>query len=640
LVEVAGITQLSRPVTISELDQLRDPKDKIVLETALGVPVEVIVSGDEDLLILGEFRQIPILTTKQFLENYQFADLVSNTYGWALVINSYSIAIPGFAFVSADEVSEQIRRLLILKLNFLLAKSPTDVEKLCDIKNSVGSELVPSQVIPNFFSNERRNLYQTMNGIGSWINAILLLPRDKYDALLTALTAYERSFYVLSADPALSYALLVFAIEALANNHKEYQASWCDIKGKSGQLLNSLFGDKRISDVDRAWIDEFKSTLVDILHPAATKRFTQFALSHIDNSFFEASQSNSKSPLRQTRLKEGIQNAYDLRSSFAHALVPLNTRLISESRRAEELEHKGHTYITLRGMFRVTRSILLKFIERQTDVHSKAEPEKYLNDWIDKTSAGTVQLFRPPAYTRIKDLNGKFLPFEGEDSKRYLEDMLCIYQENYIEGFHNKLKKNGSDGEMFIGIATSGSHTGRMLFRSDPSPDYDWKVIEKHSLKLIPNANQENIGYLQAIALLSSVLSKIDGKDSSYDGVLKEKRFGTPKREIVRFVVDIINHKTSDWSAEQAGQAVKEHLKNPKVYLPSRVEIACLLQVASLFEEEESSEDKLEWLDIAYGDTASYPKIQNSIGNWRLSQSKVIDPQLILKASSDLHDTD
>jgi uncharacterized protein len=55
LVEVAGITQLSRPVTISELDQLRDPKDKIVLETALGVPVEIIVSGDEDLLILGEF---------------------------------------------------------------------------------------------------------------------------------------------------------------------------------------------------------------------------------------------------------------------------------------------------------------------------------------------------------------------------------------------------------------------------------------------------------------------------------------------------------------------------------------------------------------------------------------------------------
>ncbi|MBE9045592.1 hypothetical protein IQ255_14465 [Pleurocapsales cyanobacterium LEGE 10410] len=556
--------------------------------------------------------------------------LVSNTYGWALVINSYSIAMPGFVFVSVDEVGEQIRRLLILKLNFLLAKLPTEVEKLCDIRNSVGSELVPSQVVPDFFSNERKNLYQTIKGIGPWINAILLFPRDKYDALLTALAAYERSFYVLSADPALSYALLVFAIEALANNHEGYQASWSDIKGKSGQRLNSLFGDKRISEVNSCWIEEFKSALVDILHPAATKRFTQFALSHIDNRFFDASQSSSKSPLRQTRLKEGIQNAYDIRSSFAHALLPLNQRLISESRRAEELEHEGHVYITLRGMFRITRFILLKFIERQTNVYPIAEPEKYIGDWINKTNAGTVQLSRPPAYTRIKDLNSNFSPFEIEDSKRCLEDILCIYQENYIEGFHNKLEKNGADAETFIGIATSGSHTGRMLFRSDPNPSYDWKVTEKHSLKLIPNANQENKGYLQAIALISNVLGKIDGKDSSWDSVLKEGRFGAPQRKIARFVVDIINRNISDWSAEQAEKAVREHLKKPKIYIPSRVEIACLLQVASLFDEEESREGKLEWLDIAYGDTAAYPKIQNLIKNWRLSQTKEIDPQLIL----------
>ena len=74
LVEVARITQLCQPVTISDLPQLRDSKDKIVLETAVSVPVEVIVSGDEDLLILREFQDIPILTTKQFLENYQFVD--------------------------------------------------------------------------------------------------------------------------------------------------------------------------------------------------------------------------------------------------------------------------------------------------------------------------------------------------------------------------------------------------------------------------------------------------------------------------------------------------------------------------------------------------------------------------------------
>ena len=62
LVEVTAIIQLSQPVSIPDVDQLRDPKDKILLETALAVPVEVIISGDEDLLILKEFQEIPILT--------------------------------------------------------------------------------------------------------------------------------------------------------------------------------------------------------------------------------------------------------------------------------------------------------------------------------------------------------------------------------------------------------------------------------------------------------------------------------------------------------------------------------------------------------------------------------------------------
>jgi putative PIN family toxin of toxin-antitoxin system len=72
LIEVSRITQLSQPIPLSSISKLRDPKDKIVLETAVSVPVEIIVSGDEDLLILGEFQKIPIITTKQFLENYQF----------------------------------------------------------------------------------------------------------------------------------------------------------------------------------------------------------------------------------------------------------------------------------------------------------------------------------------------------------------------------------------------------------------------------------------------------------------------------------------------------------------------------------------------------------------------------------------
>ena len=72
LVEVYRLIQLSQPILLSNIPDLRDSKDKIVLETALSVPVQIIISGDEDLLVLGQFQNIPILTTKQFLDNYQF----------------------------------------------------------------------------------------------------------------------------------------------------------------------------------------------------------------------------------------------------------------------------------------------------------------------------------------------------------------------------------------------------------------------------------------------------------------------------------------------------------------------------------------------------------------------------------------
>ncbi len=46
----------------------RDPKDNIILETALSGKVDFIVTGDKDLLDLKQFHKIPIVTPKQFSE--------------------------------------------------------------------------------------------------------------------------------------------------------------------------------------------------------------------------------------------------------------------------------------------------------------------------------------------------------------------------------------------------------------------------------------------------------------------------------------------------------------------------------------------------------------------------------------------
>lgn len=49
----------------------RDPDDDWVLATALDGKAEAIVTGDEDLLVLGEHAGIPILSPRRFLESVQ-----------------------------------------------------------------------------------------------------------------------------------------------------------------------------------------------------------------------------------------------------------------------------------------------------------------------------------------------------------------------------------------------------------------------------------------------------------------------------------------------------------------------------------------------------------------------------------------
>ena len=71
MIQVNNITELCQPTALGNIPNLTDPNDKIVLETAVTIPVDFIISGDLDLLVLREFQGIQIVTPSPFLERYQ-----------------------------------------------------------------------------------------------------------------------------------------------------------------------------------------------------------------------------------------------------------------------------------------------------------------------------------------------------------------------------------------------------------------------------------------------------------------------------------------------------------------------------------------------------------------------------------------
>jgi uncharacterized protein len=65
-----GITALARVVKANPLPAQvsRDKDDDAVLACALAAHADLIVSGDDDLLVLGSFEGIPIVTGREALE--------------------------------------------------------------------------------------------------------------------------------------------------------------------------------------------------------------------------------------------------------------------------------------------------------------------------------------------------------------------------------------------------------------------------------------------------------------------------------------------------------------------------------------------------------------------------------------------
>ena len=68
---ISYISSLSETVSLKGVDfDLRDPADNQVLETAVVGKCNFLITGDKDLLSLGKYDQIQIITPAQFLAKF------------------------------------------------------------------------------------------------------------------------------------------------------------------------------------------------------------------------------------------------------------------------------------------------------------------------------------------------------------------------------------------------------------------------------------------------------------------------------------------------------------------------------------------------------------------------------------------
>jgi uncharacterized protein len=75
--EVVVIAKRLMTLVVTEeviIPQLRDPKDQMVLATAISGDAQIVISGDKDLLILHPYGNISILLPQEFLTRFSIAN--------------------------------------------------------------------------------------------------------------------------------------------------------------------------------------------------------------------------------------------------------------------------------------------------------------------------------------------------------------------------------------------------------------------------------------------------------------------------------------------------------------------------------------------------------------------------------------
>lgn len=165
------------------------------------------------------------------------------------------------------------------------------------------------------------------------------------------------------------------SIESLAQGFDGHVATW----EQYDQARRSSI-DAALKGTDAEVVERVRAAILAHEHQAATRRFREFAASHLDANYFRDHPHPEDDPIGRAELRDLLDAAYDLRSRYLHELKALPTELSHPHLHREWVLVDGRAHLTFQGLSRLAREVILRFIATSPKV--EREPFDYtLEQW-------------------------------------------------------------------------------------------------------------------------------------------------------------------------------------------------------------------------------------------------------------------
>ena len=332
------------------------------------------------------------------------------------------------------EYINQVKLVLTISFNSYFSTNIEELKKITMIHDGTddGLNRHPWFYAKNFLSLKiiNENDIDRLNDI---LENLIKLKRDNYKTVINAMRAFHASFKLLEDDYSLAYSMLVMALETLATSFDGYETVWENHNQAEREKLDEVF-----QDMDEDHVTKIKNILIANDFQKLGYRFKQFVLKNVTEDYYLLSASQIENPIQQEDLDSALQNAYSIRSKYAHQLkqVIKNLKGISD---VDSIRIFKKIYLTYNGLIR----LFINVLQNTITILEHVDSEEY--DWQNDLPGSMYVEFEASKLLANKPDDKKIRKWTNafiiELDKNILYDVKDIL-EILISNFSTKTKEN------------------------------------------------------------------------------------------------------------------------------------------------------------------------------------------------------
>lgn len=412
-------------------------------------------------------------------------------------------------------VDPYLRELAVVAAFALDCVCTPDVDlcrRLTSGQRGLSTRVAPNSLVRRFFDAEVWCKPEELRFFIDFTTKLIGLPRSTFRGVMRALRTYVNGMYRIADDLELAYTLLVASVESLAQDFDGHQNDWASLDERKRTAMDSA-----LAGADAELAQRVRGALLSVEHVALARRFREFAAEHTRPQYFRPTGTADGLQLGRSELKEALGLTYQSRSKYVHQLTCLPHGVTLGHLHSEIYIEDRSTHLTLQGLARLMRSVIIEFVSRQPVVD--LEPYDYRLE-----RDGVIQVRMAPQYW-VGRADGN-IQFVGRDK---------------LEGFLEQLAS--------------------FLLKEPDAVVTDLRPVIAVAMEFIPTLERRlRLPYLALVVVFNAYVSPQEQAPiSSAVYALITQELGEVSSEAL--VVHLLNGQELPWSVDEHAQAVQHYLR-------------------------------------------------------------------------------